>query len=56
VALVELREGVRMMTNIVDCPPDDVRSDMAVEVTWEQLSDGRQLPLFRPVGAGGGNL
>jgi uncharacterized protein len=48
VALVDLREGVRMMTNIVGCPPDDVRSGLAVAVTWEQLSDGRRLPLFRP--------
>lgn len=50
VALVDLHEGVRMMTNIVGCPPDDVRSGMAVEVTWEPLSDGRNLPLFRPSG------
>jgi uncharacterized protein len=54
VALVDLHEGVRMMTNIVDCPPGDVRSGLAVEVTWEPLSDGRQLPLFRPTGPAGG--
>jgi uncharacterized OB-fold protein len=50
IALVDLEEGVRMMTNIVGCPPDDVRSGMAVTVTWEPLSDGRQLALFRPAG------
>ena len=48
VALVDLDEGVRMMTNIVGCPPADVRSGLAVEVSWEPLSDGRRLPLFRP--------
>lgn len=48
VALVDLKEGVRMMTNIVGCPPADVHSGMAVVVTWEPLSDGRQLALFRP--------
>jgi uncharacterized protein len=48
VALVDLEEGVRMMTNIVGCPPGDVHSGMAVVVTWEPLSDGRQLALFRP--------
>ena len=48
IALVDLEEGVRMMTNIVGCPPADVRSGMAVAVTWEPLSDGRQLALFRP--------
>lgn len=52
VALVDLDEGVRMMTNIVGCPPAEVHSGMAVEVTWEPLSDGRRLPLFRPPGAG----
>jgi hypothetical protein len=49
VALVDLDEGVRMMTNIVGCPPAEVYGGMAVEVTWEPLADGRQLPLFRPV-------
>jgi hypothetical protein len=48
IALVDLEEGVRMMTNVVGCPPDDVHSGMAVTVTWEPLSDGRQLALFRP--------
>jgi uncharacterized protein len=48
VALVDLDEGVRMMTNIVGCAPEDVRAGMAVTVTWEPLSDGRQLPLFTP--------
>ena len=48
VALVDLDEGVRMMTNIVGCPPEDVHPGLAVTVTWEPLSDGRQLPLFTP--------
>ena len=48
VALVDLEEGVRMVTNVIGCPPGDVRSGMAVTVTWEPLSDGRRLPLFEP--------
>ena len=52
VALVDLEEGVRMMTNIVGCPPEDVRCGMAVTVSWEPLGDGRQLALFRPAGPG----
>lgn len=48
VALVELEEGVRMLTNVVGCPPDEVRAGMPVTVTWEPLSDGRRLPLFEP--------
>jgi uncharacterized protein len=53
IALVDLEEGVRMMTNIVGCPPADVHSGMAVVVSWEPLSDGRQLALFRPAGEEG---
>ena len=48
VALVELEEGVRMLTNVIGCPPDQVKVGLAVTVTWEPLSDGRQLPLFTP--------
>jgi hypothetical protein len=48
VALVDLREGVRIMTNVVGCVPEAVHIGMAVTVTWEPLSDGRQLPLFTP--------
>jgi hypothetical protein len=54
VALVDLEEGVRMLTNVVGCPPDDVHCGMAVGVTWEPLSDGRRLPLFEPVGGSDG--
>jgi uncharacterized OB-fold protein len=50
VALVDLAEGVRMMTNVVGCDPADVAVGQAVVVTWESLSDGRNLPLFRPGG------
>jgi uncharacterized OB-fold protein len=50
VALVDLEEGVRFMSNIVGCAPSEVRVGMPVSVTWEELSDGRQLPLFAPVG------
>src|SRR5207244_8198135 len=48
VALVQLEEGPRLMTNIVGCDPFDVRVGQAVQVTWEALSDGRNLPLFEP--------
>jgi uncharacterized OB-fold protein len=48
VALVDLEEGVRMMTNVVGCPPAEVHIGQRVTVTWETLSDGRRLPLFTP--------
>ncbi len=48
VALVDLEEGARLMTNIVGCEPDSVEVGMAVQITWEELSDGRNLPQFEP--------
>ncbi|MGY6501762.1 MAG: Zn-ribbon domain-containing OB-fold protein [Acidimicrobiales bacterium] len=48
VALVDLPEGVRLMTNVVGCDPDDVTVGMAVRVAWHELSDGRKLPMFTP--------
>ena len=48
VALIELEEGARMMSNVVGCDHGDVQVGMKVQVTWEELSDGRNLPLFEP--------
>lgn len=48
VALVELEEGVRMMTRLVDCTADDVRIGSKVQVV---IRGEPALPYFRPVGA-----
>ena len=47
-AIVELEEGVRMMSNVVGCPPEEVRIGMPVEVVFEDVSDEIALPKFRP--------
>ena len=47
----DLDDGVRLMTNIVDVEPDAVAIGQPVEVTWEPLTDGRNLPQFRPTDA-----
>ena len=54
IALVELEEGPRMMSNIVECPqtPEALILDMPLEVTFESLSDDISLPLFRPAAGG----
>lgn len=49
VALVDLDEGARLLTNVVACDPDDVAVGDRVTVTWEPLPDGRHLPLFEPI-------
>lgn len=50
VAIVELPEqgGLRLTTNLVDCPVDQARIGMDVEVAFERYDDV-WLPLFRPV-------
>jgi len=50
IAVVELDEGPRLMTNIIDCPqtPEALELDMKVEVAFEKLDDKISLPLFRP--------
>ena len=48
VALIELEEGARMLSNVVGTPPEEVEVGMPVKVAWEELSDGRALPLFEP--------
>ena len=47
-AYVELEEGPRVLTNIVDCDPDDVRVDLPVEVAFADTGEGNALPRFRP--------
>jgi uncharacterized OB-fold protein len=49
-AYVELEEGVRLLTNIVGCKPEEVRIDMQVEVTFEDASPDISIPLFKPAG------
>ena len=50
IAVVELAEGPRMMTNIVGCPqtPEALQLDMPVQVTFQKESDDISLPLFEP--------
>ena len=53
IAVVELAEGPRMMTNIIGCPqtPEALLLDMPLEVTFQPESEEISLPLFRPAGA-----
>ena len=52
IATVELEEGPRMMTNIVDVEqtPEALQLDMDLEVKFEALTDDITLPYFRPAG------
>jgi hypothetical protein len=54
VALVELDEGPRLISNIVGCAPEEVAVDMPVQLRFEAAGDFA-LPRFAKLGAGGGS-
>jgi uncharacterized OB-fold protein len=47
IATVELDEGVRMMSNLINCEAEDVRVGMRVRVAWTQAGEYR-FPVFEP--------
>ena len=47
IALIELDEGVRIMSNVIRCAPDHVRVGLAVKVVFEQRGEVT-LPMFEP--------
>jgi uncharacterized OB-fold protein len=51
IAIVELTEGPRLMTNLVGIEPDPakIRIGLPVEVVFEDVSAEIALPRFRPV-------
>ena len=57
VAIVELEEepGLRLTTNLVNCPFEGIRIGMALRVLFEEREEGIFVPLFEPApGAGSG--
>lgn len=48
VAIVELDEGIRLMTNIVDATPEQVQVGARVAVRFGTNFDGQRVPFFAP--------
>jgi len=48
-AWVDLPEGIRMQTNIIDCDPDSVAIGMQVQVVFKDVTEQITLPYFTPV-------
>lgn len=48
IAWVDLAEGPRLITNIIDCPVDKVELGMKVTVQFEKASEKVWLPKFKP--------
>jgi uncharacterized OB-fold protein len=49
VALIDLEEGTRLVSNLVGIEAADVRIGMPVEVQWLDAGEGLTLPVFAPV-------
>jgi uncharacterized OB-fold protein len=47
-AIVDLAEGPRMMTNVVECPFEDLAVGMALRVIFQPISDKFTIPVFVP--------
>lgn len=50
IALIALREGPRLVSNIIGCAPEEVAVGMPVQVRFEPRGD-YTLPLFAPMDA-----
>jgi uncharacterized protein len=51
VALIELEEGIRLISNLQGMSVDEVRNDMPVEVTFTEMEGGTVLPQFVAAGS-----
>ena len=49
--IIEMDEGVRLVSELIDCEPADLEVGMRVEVAFAKVSDEVTLPKFRRVKA-----
>lgn len=49
IALVELEEGTRLITQLIDIRPKDITIGLPVEVEFTEVEEGLVLPLFKPI-------
>ncbi len=49
VAIVELEEGPRLVTNLVEIENENIRPGLPVEVTWDDVTEEVTLHKFKPV-------
>jgi uncharacterized OB-fold protein len=47
IAIIELEEGVRMMSRIIDAPRERIAIGSRVQVTFEKVGEDLTLPYFR---------
>ena len=49
VAVIELEEGWHMLSNVLECPVDEVVVDLPVEVAFRKMTEEITLPYFVPI-------
>jgi len=49
IGVIQLNEGVRIVSNIVGCKIEDIKIGMTVEVSFDDVTDKITLPKFKPV-------
>jgi uncharacterized OB-fold protein len=49
IAIIELEEGVRMLSHVTSTDPDNVRCGMGVAVEFKPYSEKTVLPTFHPI-------
>lgn len=49
IALIDLDEGPRMTSTVIDCKPEEVRIGMRVAVVFDDITEEVTLPRFKPV-------
>ena len=47
-AIIETAEGLRMLSNVVECKPEDVKIGMPVEVVFQDIGPELTIPRFKP--------
>ncbi len=52
VALVDLEEGPRLLTHLIDSQPDETRCDAPVRLAWLERGEDMPLPAFAPLREG----
>ena len=48
IAIVELPGGVRLSSNVIDCPPDKIAVGLKVKAVFEKATDDVSLIKFKP--------
>jgi uncharacterized OB-fold protein len=48
-AVVELEEGPRILTNIIECDLSEIECETQVELVWDRVTGEFSLPKFKPI-------